>query len=258
MIMYLAEGGSIFRMIHKKNLRQATNGGNSIFDGVNILQSFYYCDSFTEEIIIPNCKRFFLDSGAFTFMTGKKGARIDWDEYVQRYAAFIIKNKIDHFFELDIDSVVGYDRVKQLRKTLESTVGKPCVPVWHKSRGKEEYVRMCKEYGYVAIGGIVSKEIKPEEYKYFPYLINTAHKHGAKVHGLGFTSLQGIKKYHFDSVDSTSWTTGNRFGQLYMFNGSTVVQRQKAEGVRIANHDSMALHNFKEWVKFQQYAETHL
>ena len=39
----------------------------------------------------------------------------------------------------------------------------------------------------------------------------------AKIHALGFTSISGLEKYHFDSVDSTSLTTGNRFRMLYHF-----------------------------------------
>ena len=117
---------------------------------------------------------------------------------------------------------------------------------------------MCEEYDYVAIGGIVSKEITSQEYKYFPWFINEAHKRGAKIHGLGFTNLEGIRKYHFDSVDSTSWTTGNRFGSIYRFNGTTMEKYDKKAGQRLADSRAVAINNFNEWIKFQKYAETNL
>lgn len=222
---------------------------------VAILESFYYADEWTEKMI-PRLKYFLLDSGAFTFFSS--GKHIDWNEYLDRYIAFINKNKVEHFFELDIDVLVGYEKVLEFRRKLERGTGRQCIPVWHKSRGKDEFIKMCDEYKYVAIGGIVSKEITQKEYVYFPWFLNEAHKRGVKVHGLGFTNLEGMRKYHFDSVDSTSWTTGNRFGAIYQFNGKTMVKHGKKEGQKLADSRAVAINNFNEWVKFQQYAKLHL
>lgn len=208
---------------------------------------------------MPYFGDFLLDSGAFTFMQNTK-SHVDWNDYLEQYADFIKTYNIDKFFELDIDSVIGYENVLKLRKRLETMTGKQCIPVWHLSRGKEEFLKMCDEYPYVSIGGIVSGEIKREQYKHFPWFINQAHKHNAKIHGLGFTNLEGLKKYHFDSVDSTAWTTGNRFGHIYRFNGKTITKVNKPDGTRVPKEKSreLAVNNFIEWCKFQQYAETHL
>lgn len=217
------------------------------------LESFYYANKNTEKMI-PLLKGFLLDSGAFTFFSAKN-KNIIWEEYVDRYADFINRNKVNHFFELDIDKLVGYDNVLKLRKRLEDKTGKQCIPVWHKSRGKEQFLQMCEEYRYVAIGGIVSKEINPNQYPIFTYLINEAHKKGAKIHGLGFTNLKGLEKYHFDSVDSTAWTTGNRFGGVYQFDGKTLIKHAKPKGCRMVHYTKVASHNFEQWIKFQKYAE---
>ena len=254
MNLYLAEGGSLFRRCW--DIQQITDKEQSLFDGVNILQSFYYCNDFTEQIIIPQSKSFMLDSGAFTFFSA--GKKIDWDAYIRQYAKFINRNKVDLFFELDIDKLIGYQKVLYYRSKLEDLTGKPVIPVWHKSRGIDEFEKMCEEYRYVAIGGIVTKEIKQQEYKFFPHFINTAHKNGAKIHGLGFTSLQGLTKYRFDSVDSTAWASGNRFGGVYKFTGRTMAQQSKAEGQRLADYKKVAYNNFQEWAKFAKYAESHL
>lgn len=117
---------------------------------------------------------------------------------------------------------------------------------------------MCEQYEYVSIGGIVSKEITRKEYKYFPYFINTAHAHGAKIHGLGFTNAGALSKYHFDSVDSSSWVSGNRYGYLYKFNGKTVQQVKGETDQRLCQYRRAGSHNFKEWLKFSQYAEKFL
>jgi len=228
--------------------------GSSTFKEANILQSFYYCNEFTEKGIIPNCKSFMLDSGAFTFMNNCK-KNINWYEYIDKYVDFINRNKIDLFFELDIDVIVGYEEVKKMRKYIERKTNKKCIPVWHKSRGLEEYKKLCKEYSYIAIGGIVTKEIKSTEYKYFSQLIKIAHENKCKVHGLGFTKLKELEKYKFDSVDSSSWVCGNRFGFVYLFDGKTLLKQTKNTGQRLKDGKEVALHNFKEWVKFSKYAE---
>lgn len=222
-----------------------------------ILESFYHSDADTEKLI-PYFGDFLLDSGAFTFMQNTNGKQIVWDEYVERYAEFVKRNNISKYFELDIDSLVGYQEVKRLRKKLEALSGRPSITVWHKSRGVNEFKRQCDESPYVAIGGIVSKEIKPEEYRAFPAMISEAHKRGAKIHGLGFTALDWLQRCHFDSVDSTAWTTGNRFGFIYYFDGKTMKKKDAPPGKRLGDSRAVALNNYTEWIKFQRYAEVHL
>ena len=247
--------------------RSSVEGGQDrLYDGSYkqfhpyILESFYYADADTERLI-PYMGDFLLDSGAFTFMQNSK-THVDWNEYIERYAAFIKRNKVEKYFELDIDSVVGYEKVLEYRNRLETLVGWRCIPVWHTSRGKEEFIRHCEEFPYVALGGIVGAGKGTKEYqryhKAFPWFIKTAHEHGAKIHGLGYTSLEGLTKYHFDSVDSTAWTTGNRYGYAYRFNGKSMDKIDVPEGKQIKNAKALALNNFNEWVKFQRYAETHL
>lgn len=187
-----------------------------------------------------------------------KGGSPNWDEYVERYADFIIRNNVKKYFELDIDCVVGYEKVKQIRAKLERLTGRPSIPVWHLSRGLDDFKGMCNDYDYVAIGGIVSGEIKSTKYSAFPALIEEAHKRGSKIHGLGFTALDWLKTCHFDSVDSTAWTTGNRFGFLYYFDGHTMRKKDAPKGHRIGKAREAALNNYIEWIKFQKYAEKYL
>lgn len=226
---------------------------------ISILESFYYI----KDWMIPYIRdywHFLLDSGAFTFITQQQqGGKsdVDWIEYTDRYCDFIIKNNIDLFFEMDIDMIIGLKRVEQLRKRIEQRTGKQPIPVWHKSRGKDYFIQLCKDYPYVAIGGIAIKVIDPAKFKFFPWFIDKAHEHDAKIHGLGFTRLKLLPKYHFDSVDSTSWVYGNISGTIYHFNGRTIVKKKKQPGQRIKTCES-AIHNFREWVKFQRYAEVNL
>lgn len=227
-----------------------------------MLESFFYCDEETERLI-PYFGDFILDSGAFTFCGTGKFDKSKFDEYIEKYADFIKRNKVEKFFELDVDSIMGYEKVLEYRERLERLTGKQPIPVWHISRGKEEFIRHCDEYPYVALGGYVAaiKSSDPRQKAYvrsYPWFINEAHKRGAKIHGLGYTSLQGLTMHHFDSVDSTAWTTGNRFGYIYQFDGRTIRKYDAPKGKRIGDPKKAALINFMEWIKFQQYAETHM
>lgn len=228
---------------------------NLLKQRIYVLESFYY----VKEFMIPYIEKYWdllLDSGAFTFMENTK-KHVDWDEYILKYADFIKEHNVKHFFELDIDSVVGIKEVERLRRKLESKTGKQCIPVWHKSRGKQYWLDMIKEYDYVAIGGIVTKEIKRKEHGIFKWFLQKAKENNCKVHGLGYTNLEGLKKYPFYSVDSTSWISGNKFGHVYKFDGATIKKFDTTKNQSVKSKET-AINNFKEWIKFQKYAEKHL
>lgn len=223
-------------------------------DGYNLVS--YFAINTTGMEIIRRSKIFFLDSGAYSFLNS--GKKVDLEQYIDDYANFINKNHIQHFFELDIDKIVGYPKVKEFRKKLEVLTGRQCIPVWHKGRGIEEWKKMCDEYSYVAIGGIVTREIKPDQYKAFPLMITEAHKRGAKVHGLGFTSTKLLKVIHFDSVDSTNWSYG-RYGHYWEFTKEQdMVMHHRPFNKRCSGRGGLQAHNIGEWIKFQKYADTYL
>lgn len=246
MILYLAAVST---------MEQYFRNGEICAENVSVLASFYGISDFEKEYV-HKFKNTIIDSGAFTFIRGT--ARANWDQYVEDYADFIKKYDIRLFFELDIDSIVGLQEVERLRKKLEALTGRKPIPVWHVSRGKDYFIKMCKEYPYVALGGIVTQEVPRVVYeKAFPWFIKTAHDNGAKIHGLGYTSVEGLNKYHFDSCDSTTWLVGAKYGNVCYITheASKQVHRPKT---RVKNSRELARINFVEWIKFQQYAEKHL
>lgn len=227
---------------------------------LSILETFYYARN-NERIqrLLGMPQQFLLDSGAFTFMSNSK-LKVDWDEYTEEYASFINKYDIKLFFELDVDSVIGIKEVERLRVKLERLTNKQSIPVFHLSRGKDYFIRMCEEYPYVAFGGILTDGVKTATLeKYFPWFIATAHNNKAKIHGLGYTSITGLYKYHFDSVDSTAWLYGNRGGFAYSFNKRTghLEQTSVPKGMRMRSR-AVAFNNYSEWVRFSKYAREHL
>lgn len=258
MDIYLAGGGQKEKImnIYIAGEHPVKNGNKAqTWQGCNILETYYYARSNKNfSRLIQTCDKFLLDSGAFSFMQ-QKNAKCNWEEYVEEYGAFINKYNIQHFFKLDIDRVTSWKHVKQLRQKLETITNKQVIPVWHKERGKEEFLRMCEMYPYVALGTM-------HDYNKFqniiPWFIQEAHKRGAKIHGLGFTRVEKLKYFHFDSVDSTAWLYGNRSGTIYIFNPlKGNFTKVKKDGCRL-NSLMAAENNFKEWVKFSNYAKLYL
>lgn len=227
---------------------------------ISILESFYYIKDWMRPYI-QNHWDFLLDSGAFTFLmiSKKQHQNVDWDAYLNRYAEFINENKIEHFIELDIEGIVGMEKMESMRKDLERMTGKQSIPVFHKERGKDYWLGMVRDYGYVALGGLTNLHKKTDQIpeSMFPWFLQTAKEQDCKVHGLGYTSIKGMQKYKFHSVDSTAWLYGNRGGFLYYFNGIELVKEDKPKGTRLKARE-VAVHNFREWVKFQKYAKTNL
>lgn len=230
---------------------------NEVYQSPYILESFAYFKE-QQKKQLQTAKMFLLDSGAFTFMNSQKDGKANFDSYLERYIQFINENDIKYFFELDIDVIVGYEKVKEYRRILERKTGKRCIPVWHKSRGLEDYKATAKDYDYMAIGGIVTREIKKSDYDVFIPLLKIAKANGCKVHGLGFTNTELLHKYKFDSVDSTSWKSGARFATAYKFNGKTMQAVRYQDKRRIDDYNVLDSHNLREWIKFQHFAESYL
>lgn len=228
-----------------------------------LLESFYSI----KEWQIPLIKRselFLLDSGAFTMFTkGHNLTEQDWDNYVSKYIDFINKYDVKYFFELDVDRILGIKKVEEIRKRIEKETGKKCIPVWHKERGWKYFEKMCQEYDYVAIGGIAKNPNGKQIEKLFPYFIKYAHKHNCKIHGLGYTSAKGLRKNHFDTVDSIAWKSANMFGNMTYFDEKTgdIKKYKRPPGTKLKSGDyysKLELHQLKEWIKYQEYADKYL
>jgi len=238
---------------------EVKNGSLARWDDLYVLETYYYARSnkHAQRLLKENKARdILLDSGAFSFMSDKRRS-LDWARYVDEYAEFVKNYNISNFFELDIDAVVDLPTVLKLRHQLESRVGRQSIPVWHRSRGKGAWLQMCQEYKYVAIGGIVTGEIKRKDFPVFAWFLSAAQKTNTKVHGLGFTGIANLSKYPFYSVDSTAWLYGNRGGFLYRFNGQDLDKIDAPASRRMKSRET-AIHNFNEWVKFMRYADKHL
>lgn len=204
---------------------------------------------------------FLLDSGAFAFMNKaaktKNLSEDDINKYVDDYIAFINKWDIKNFFEMDVDCVLGYDKVKEIRNKIENQTGKKCIPVWHITRGMEEFHKMCSEYSYVAVGGIASKEIPKKDHHILKELCDIAHSYGCKVHGLGYLPLQILndKECPFDTVDGTAWQGHMRAQKFMLDNNKIVKTKDEAMAKKERTWKECASECFKTWTEFSKIVE---
>ncbi len=230
--------------------------------GINFLDSYYYIMSGGDRAIewvsqfinSAGCRSFLLDSGAFTYMSNPK-KNVNVDQYLDGYIKYINTFNVERFFELDIDVRLGYKAVRELRAKLERETGRQCIPVWHKTRGIADFKEMCQEYEYASIGGIASGELSRAKLKHvLPHLIRYARREGCKIHGLGVGRPNGTV-YDYDSIDSTSWNAGLRYGTiLHRFNGREIVAIKPDTQMK-GDRACITEYNLAEWMKFADYME---
>lgn len=219
---------------------------------INRMASYHYMNAW-DEARIHMFKDFMLDSGAFSFTRNAILSK-DWDRYVDEYGDFVKANRVGLFYELDIDNVVGVPEVLRLRKRLEKRVGRRCIPVWHHGRGKNGWLDLCAEYEYVAIGGIAKGDERTE--RWFRWFTNAARERNCKVHGLGYTRLNDKVAYSgFDSIDSTSWLAGNRYGFVYIYRNGKMGKVPTPEGMRVKTRE-VREHNLLQWVLMGEEMES--
>lgn len=225
---------------------------------VYLLESFFNgvkaCDTTLKDVGNGN---FLLDSGAFSFMNSAAVDLPRMEAYIEKYIEYIRTRKIKYYFEIDVDSIFGIGRVEAWRDKIERETGTRCIPVWHKTRGVAYWKQMCREYQYIAIGGLVLNTRK-QEYDLIRKLVEYAYHQGVKVHGLGFTKTKELEKYRFWSVDSASWTRSAAIGQQkYTFrNGRLYASRlDKGEIPKKVDIQKLVSHNMGEWVKYQKYMD---
>lgn len=223
------------------------------------LTSFFYARGNSgktkKALIIRDASELMLiDSGAYSFQKGStKGAKIDWEKYTRQYAEFIKsfdRPNVIGYFEMDIDAIVGYERVLELRKILQAASDK-IIPVWHKNRGIKGFDSMCREYAgkIVAISGFRNEDISDDQYLMFLW---HAKKYNCRVHALGLMRPDILDKVPFDYTDSSSW--GQATVWAYLFREDGKHHKLASDWVRNPiNRESLSLMNYRYGLKMQKH-----
>lgn len=204
-------------------------------------------------LIRDNSELILVDSGAHSFQKGaKRGRGIDWEKYTRQYAQWIQdfdRPNVLGYFEMDIDAIIGYERVLELRELLQTVTDK-IIPVWHKNRGIADFNAMCKEYSgkIVAVSGFRNEDITDDQYLMF---LKHAKKYNCRVHALGMARAKILDKVPFDYADSSSW--GQATINAYIFRDDGTPHFLNSDWVRNpANRENLSLRNYLYGMKLQK------
>lgn len=194
---------------------------------------------------------FILDSGAFSMFNGT--GKLNYNglkKYIDNYCDFIIKYKIKHFVELDIDAVIGYENSKKIYSYIENKTGKKPMYVHHvETRTIEDLEKSCKESDYIMWGGIAGKGKSTEVINSF---VDFCYGYGTRVHALGFTPPELEKCKNLYSCDSSSWTMGGRAGNIFQFKNK-IMECYKLDNKKRITYFELNNHNMKQWIKYQNF-----
>jgi len=176
----------------------------------------------------------FLDSGGFTLMQAlqKNKATENLKDYAEEYYREL--PKIHHLFsicaEVDVEELgIAYMEEKK-RQMLDAGVNIAPV-IQQKPISQYESYGWFDLFPYIALGSITASD--PKYVSYINQLYEIGKEKGIVYHGFGVTRANTILRSRYYSVDSTSWTSGARFGVTMIFqNGRIRHYDKKKKDVR--------------------------
>lgn len=177
-----------------------------------LLSYFYYGDqdipALRDRMGGPERVALFCDSGAIS----AKNTRTSID--VAEYGAWLQAN--GRYFQVaaNLDVIGDAEATLRNQRTLEG-MGLPVLPVFHYGT-PWRYLDTYLDAGhrYIALGGMVG-----EPNARAAWLVRAFQMAGdrAVFHGFGLTSWRTIRDFPFYSVDSSSWGSGHRYGNVNLF-----------------------------------------
>lgn len=185
--------------------------------------------------------RVFLDSGSRSFIKKDRG---DPQTYWKAYHDVLKQHghRFEYASEFDADDYAWKSKGAMRRVTDEQldvwrddlvelgTV--PIVPVWHDDRGMSALDALLADARYPHVGFSYDAEFSRGE---VAKLIGKAHAWNKTVHGYAESSLDNLRWLKFDTVSSTKWLCGQKYGDALIFEGGHVrriyatAKRGKAE-----------------------------
>ncbi|MFE3378734.1 hypothetical protein [Streptomyces anulatus] len=156
----------------------------------------------------------FGDSGAHTART--LGLHLTLEEY----AAWCRKWEDQLTLYANLDVIGGPEATWRNQRQLEDVHGLEPIPVFHTGDPWEWLERYLDEgYTYIALGKLLGNPVK----EVLPWIAKAFRIAGdrAVFHGFGMTVWRALREFPFYSVDSSTWTSGYRFGVVKLFDTDT-------------------------------------
>jgi len=174
----------------------------------NILQSYFYIkDNMAFAHKMNKECYLFLDSGAFTAWTRKKGISID--KYIE-----CIK-EVNPPIYAGLDVIRNPEATKKNMEYMDSH-GLKALPTFHHGSPLDYLYDMLDKYDYMALGGMGGGDKTQQQVmnwldRVWRQIIR--RKPEMKVHGFACSGETIMKVYPWESVDSTSWLAPVIFGR---------------------------------------------
>lgn len=180
---------------------------------MRILLSYHYFKTTDLDALIAKFAEppeVFADSGAYSAFT--QGSPVNLAEY----GAWLQANRRHFTVMANLDDMTSVEATWGNQRVLEQDYGLPVLPVVHSNEPVEVLDRYLDAgYPYLALGGMVGKPAKA-----LLWWALQAHQRAAGravFHGFGMTSWALLAALPWYSVDSSSWGSSYRYGQLRLY-----------------------------------------
>lgn len=178
---------------------------------VNILVAFPYFKKSTVDLLRKTPKenyRLIVDSGAFT--AWNTGRSINLDDYCRFLDSM---DELQPFYAVQLDVFGDPEGTWKNYLTMKSR-GYNVMPVFTRGDTLDRLEEMYSLTDYIMFGGITTGGKNINYVKWF-----MEKNKGRKVHWLGFCNMDFVKFFKPFSIDSSSWASGARFGNLQVYSG---------------------------------------
>lgn len=172
--------------------------------------------------------RLIIDSGAFT--AWNSGHSISLDDYC-RFLDSIEHLRPFNAVQLDVfgEPEATYQNLLEMRRR-----GYDVMPVFTRGDTLERLNEFYEMTNYIMFGGIV---IGGQNQNYVKWFLE--NNRGRMAHWLGFVDMDFIKHYRPESVDSSSWNSGARYGNLSLYVGGGKIKNFNKNEFRTRPSDEL-------------------
>lgn len=150
-----------------------------------------------------------VDSGAFTAF--RSGQPIEVGEYIE-WCKSIYHESAWQYVALD---VVRDPRATAVNLTAMVAAGLKPMPVQTIGAPMEQVSEMVAINDHICVAGGIDNPVNWMQGRYNKVFEASGNK--ARIHGLGFVKWPAMWQCHLNSVDSSSWMAGQRWGHVFLF-----------------------------------------
>lgn len=180
----------------------------------------------------------FADSGAFSAATLGTTIRLaDYAAWLKDWQGLITT-------AATLDVIGDPDATHRNTLALED-MGLRVLPVFHTGSPWDRLEKLCTQYPYVALGGMVPYvRMYGEVMRWLVKCFRIGAEHGTVFHGFGQTNSTTMAALPFYSVDSSTWSTGARYGWMFFWDERTTSMARIRSGTADARKNARVLRTY--------------